>query len=385
LPRWQLPDSVTAEKMAEKLKHRWSLQNNYLAGITTADWLRLLRENRFDVDSAYWHRALFITLTSLMNSYFRRKEVTLYQEKIDAVTVQAPLFVLGHWRSGTTHLHNLLAQDSEQFAYANTYQVVNPHTFLTTEASHAKRFAWMVPKTRPMDQMALSFQSPQEDEFGPCLMSLYSLYLSVSFPKREDYYARYLDFLTVPQHEIEQWKAALCSFLKKLTFKHQQPLILKSPPHTARIKLLLELFPDARFVFIHRDPYQVFQSCRHYYDTASWFTYLQRPDLARIDERIIQRYLTLHDAYHAQKSLIPKGQLHELSFEELEKNPLSTMRSLYHALDLNGFESLEAKLARYIGSLGNYRKNDFIALSQSTKAMVANVWQRSFEQWNYPI
>ena len=53
---------------------------------------------------------------------------------IEATPCRPPLFVLGHWRSGTTHLHNLLAQDIDQFAYANTYQVINPHTFLATEA-----------------------------------------------------------------------------------------------------------------------------------------------------------------------------------------------------------------------------------------------------------
>lgn len=69
--------------------------------------------------------------------------------------------------------------------------MVNPHTFLSTEAANTRRFAWMVPTTRPMDNMALDFQTPQEDELAPCLMSLRSHYLGISFPRREDHYARY--------------------------------------------------------------------------------------------------------------------------------------------------------------------------------------------------
>ena len=369
-------------RMREKLKHRWSVGNNYLAGITSGDWFRLLRANRFAVSPAYWHRAAFITLASAMNSYFRKREDRQFHDLIAATEIQPPIFILGHWRSGTTHLHNLLARDP-QFAFANTYQVVNPHTFLTTEVSHTRRFAWMVPKTRPMDEMALNFLTPQEDEFAPCLMSLRSLYLGISFPRSEDRYARYLTFDRVPQPEIDEWKSALVWFLKKLTLKYQRPLILKSPPHTARIRLLLEMFPDARFVHIHRHPYQVFQSCRHYYDTATWFSYLQRPDRGKIDQQIIARYSQLHDAFFAQRDLIPVGRFHEMSFDELERSPLESIRHLYEKIGLTGFETFEPELKRYVDSLSRYRKNRFPDLGPTMRARIADEWRRSFTTWNY--
>ena len=177
--------------MSPKLKHRWSLGHNYLAGISTRDWWRLLRENRFALDPVYWHRAAFITLVSVANSYYGWREERSYGEAIEKVEItRPPLFILGHWRSGTTLLHNLLAQDTEQFAYANTYQVINPHTFLCTEETNTRRFARLVPPRRPMDNMALSFQAPQEDEFAPCLMSLRSLYLGISFARREQQLGR---------------------------------------------------------------------------------------------------------------------------------------------------------------------------------------------------
>jgi hypothetical protein len=111
--------------MPGELKHRWSLSHNYLSGITADAWWRLLRENGFSVDAAYWHRAAFVTVVSLLNSYYRRREDRLYREAIERARItQPPLFILGHWRSGTTLLHYLLAQDTDQFAFANTYQVV---------------------------------------------------------------------------------------------------------------------------------------------------------------------------------------------------------------------------------------------------------------------
>jgi omega-hydroxy-beta-dihydromenaquinone-9 sulfotransferase len=369
--------------MAAKLKYRWSLGNNYLAGITSGDWLRLLRENQFGVDPAYWHRAAFITLVSALNSFARSKEERLFHEKISGTQVQPPLFILGHWRSGTTHLHNLLSRDTRQFAFANTYQVVNPHTFLTTEATNSRRFAWMVPKTRPMDAVELNFQVPQEDEFAPCLMSLRSLYLGISFPRSEEAYGRYLTFEGVPDEEIREWKNAFVWFLKKLSLKYQRPLVLKSPPHTARIRLLLEMFPDARFVHIHRHPYQVFQSCRHYHDTATWYSYLQRPDPAGMDGRIIRRYRKLHEAFFTQRELIPAGRFHELSFDELEREPVESVRSVYQALGLAGYGSFEPTLRAYVDSLKSYRKNEFAPLDSASREVIAREWKSSFDAWNY--
>jgi hypothetical protein len=372
--------------MSGGLKHVAGLSFNYLAGITVGDWWRLLRDNGFAVNPIYWHRAAFITLMSLVNSLYRHKEERLYGARVAQTPLAGPpLFVLGHWRSGTSHLHNLLALDADQFAYANTYQVVSPHTFLCTEEVNSRRFARLLPQTRPMDNMALTFDAPQEDEFAICLNCFRSLYLGISFPRREDYYDRYLTFRGVPRQEVKQWQAALLWFLKKLTFKYGRTILLKSPPHTARIRLLLELFPDARFVHIHRDPYTVFQSFQHYFDTAVWFTYLQQPNRRQIDERILRRYTVLYDAYFEDRELIPAGRHHELRFADLEQDPLGQIRLLYEKLDLPGWGRYEPRLRQYLAAIAGYQKNRFVALAPHLREGVARQWRRSFEVWGYPV
>ena len=362
------------------------MSHNYLAGITAGDWWRLLRQNDFGVDPVYWHRAAVVSLLSVVNSWHRRKEEQAFGAKIEATPItKAPLFILGHWRSGTTHLHNLLAQDDECFAYANTYQVVNPHTFLTTEEANTRRFAWMIPKTRPMDNMALSFESPQEDEFAPLLMSLISSYLGVSFPRREAHYQRYLSFEGVPREEIEEWKRGFIWFLKKLTFKYGRTLLLKSPPHTARVRLLLEMFPDAKFVHIHRHPEDVFVSFRHYYETAMWHTYLQRPDRSRIDDEIFQRYRELFTAFFADRDLIPRGNFHEVSFEALERDPIRTVSGIYDALSIDGVERALPKIQAYARTLKGYEKNRFSSLAEPVKQRIREEWSEFYEPMGYRV
>ncbi|MDB6077082.1 MAG: sulfotransferase [Akkermansiaceae bacterium] len=373
--------------MKSPLKHRWSVAHNYLAGITAGDWWRLLRENGFAVDPVYWHRAAVVSALSVFNSWHRRREQREYGERIAATEItRPPLFILGHWRSGTTHLHNLLAQDDAGFAYANTYQVVNPHTFLTTEEINTRRFAWMVPGKRPMDNMALSFESPQEDEFAPLLISLLSPYLGVSFPRREDHYQRYLTFDGVPRAEIAAWQDGFRWFLKKLTLKYGgRPLLLKSPPHTARIRLLLEMFPDAKFVHIHRRPEEVLQSFRHYYDTAMWHTYLQRPDRSRIDDEIFARYRTLYSAFTRDLPLIPPGNFHQVGFEQLERDPLTTVREIYARLSLPGIDGALPKIAAYAATLTGYEKNQFPPLTAAENQRLRSEWREFYEPFGYHV
>ncbi|MEZ5304356.1 MAG: sulfotransferase [Verrucomicrobiales bacterium] len=366
--------------MPHPLKHRWSLANNYLGGITLDRWLALLRENR--ISPAYWHRAAFVTAAAALNSAAARRERRT-DDAVRATEIESPpIFILGHWRSGTTHLHNLIARD-RRFAFPNTYQVINPLTFLTTEAANTRRFARLLPAKRPMDDVAMGFGEPQEDEFAPCLMTLRSLYLGVSFPRNAGY-ERYLTFDGVPPEEVGEWKAALLWFCRKLTYAGGgRPLVLKSPAHTARIRLLLDLFPGARFVHIHRHPHDVFRSTRHYFDTAVWFTYLQKPDRSVIDDQIIRLYRALHDAFHAQRDLIPAGQFHELSFAELESDPLGAVRRTYEALDLPDFDAFRPDLAAYLASLKGYRKNRFKALEPRIVERLAAEWRTEFDLWGY--
>ncbi len=371
--------------MGQTLKHRWSIGHNYLTGITFGAWCRLLAQNGFQISPAYLHRAAVITLASLSNSAFAAVEDWRHGAAIKAVQItRPPLFVLGHWRSGTTLLHELLAQDVAQFQFPNTYQVVNPYTFLTTQGVATRALRWLLPATRPMDNMPMHFTSPQEDEFAPLLMTLTSLYLGVSFPRRMAHYDRYMTFRDVDPAEVAAWQAAFVWFCQKLSLADDRTLLIKSPPHTARIRTILQMFPDARFVHIHRDPYRVFQSQRHFFDTAGWYTYLQRPDPAAIDEGILARHEAMYDAYFADLPLIPPGHLHEIRFDALEADPVGEIARTYAALSLTGFADFEPGLRRYVASLQGYRKNDFTPIDPATKALVADRWSRSFDHWNYP-
>lgn len=241
-----------------------------------------------------------------------------------------------------------------------------------------------MPATRPMDNVRMTFQTPNEDEFALCAMTLYSPYAGFVFPRRQEHFDRFLTFRGVAENVVAAWKAALVLFLRKLTWKYGRPMILKSPPHTCRIKLLLELFPDARFVHIHRNPYTVFQSTLHWLRTAGRWYYLQRPDLGGLEARILRIYKGMYEVFFEERILIPKGQFHEVGFEELEKDSIGQVRGIYDALGLPAFNAVEPALRRYAESLTGYERNVFPDLPPYLRQQIAREWQRCFDEWNYP-
>ncbi|MGF1461519.1 MAG: sulfotransferase [Leptolyngbyaceae cyanobacterium] len=327
-----------------------------------------------------------MTLTSLGSIALSHLESWRYDAAVAQVNLPEDLlFVLGHWRSGTTLLHELLALDTEPWAFANTYEVMNPQTFLLTEAWCSRWLAGLVPQRRPMDNMPISFQSPQEDEFAIALLTLQSYYLSLAFPAAEQRYERYLTLEALSPCESQHWQGQFVGFLKKLIYKYQRSLVLKSPPHTARIGLLLNLFPQARFDHIHRHPYAVFQSMRHYYHTAGWLTYLQSPNFGTLDQAILRRYRLMYDAYFQQRSLIPANQFCEIAFADLAAAPLATGQKIYRQFDLPYTPLFDQQLQHYLQGRQRYRKNQFATLTPATQRQITHHRHQSFEQWRYLV
>src|SRR3954454_4026024 len=190
-----------------------------LQGMTLGVWLASLRRSGFAVDPPYWARGAFQTANSVGNSVVAAIEELRHGAAVDAVAVEPPLFILGHWRHGTTHLHNLLALDP-RLAAPRLYQTLYPRTFLTTEAIVPKLGAGLLLRKRPHDDVDLGFDVPNEDELALCADSGLSPYLGWAFPRQATFYDRFLTFADAGEDATARWRASLLRFLKKLTLAH---------------------------------------------------------------------------------------------------------------------------------------------------------------------
>src|SRR5262245_6199753 len=356
-----------------------------ILGITLGDLFRLLLQNRFQVPPRYWPKLAFASTISLLSTPIRRIENVVYGRRVAEQPVTAPLFIIGHWRSGTTHLHNLISID-KRLAYANFSQITIPHTFLVGERILSTGSALLIPSERMgVDKVAMHPQVPWEEEFALCLMTFFSPYMAWVFPHRADHYDRYLTLRDVSPDEVARWKKAFVTLLKKLSLKHQRPLVLKSPPNTCRIKLILEMFPDARFVHIHRDPYVVYQSTCHLHSKATEVYTLQRPDHSSLHNRVIRLYTEMFDTWFEEKSLIPADRLCEIAYTDLEADPIGQMRGIYEKLGLSDFSVAEPDVREYLRTLAGYEKNSHGELPAGVRDEIARTWCRSFEELKYPI
>lgn len=372
-----------AQSWRERLLRRWG--PGILGGLTLGDWGKTLWSRRFAVPPSRWPRAMAITAMSAQNSALGRWERWRHGREVEGTSVESPIFILGHWRNGTTHLHNLLSID-DRLAFPNNYQVCFPHTFLSTEARRSPLLGWFLPRRRPMDEVHWTLASPQEDEFALCILSQLSPCMGWVFPRHLARYERYLTLRDVEPRELAAWQAAFELFLKKLTWKYRRRLVLKSPPHTGRVRLLLKMFPDAKFVHIHRDPYRVFQSSQRMFEVNFQWQGLQHPPRNRdeVDEWIVRQYRAMYDGYFDDRGLLPAGSLCEVSFEQLEKDPIAQVRRIYETLGLADFDRIEPPLRAYVESLRGYRKNSFTDLPQGSRSRIARDWRRCFEEWGYP-
>lgn len=336
-----------------------------------------------EIHPSRWSRLALLPGMAVYNSLMSFVENVRFGKKLRETEIkQPPLFVLGHWRSGSTLLHNLITSDP-QFSFVNLYQSMFPTHCLTTEWLGSKLASPFLPKTRPMDNMGIRFDLPMEDEFALCVMTGFSPYLLPIFqhqPRKIDRFFNVEKGLN-PQ-ELQVWKDALTLLMKKVTLKTGKPIVLKSPSHTFRTKLLLEMFPDAKFVYIYRNPYAVLKSSVHFRKTIFEENALGRSQTEDMSEEILNTYEECFHTYERDRLLVPKGNLHEIRFENLEADPLGEMRKMYETLGLTGFGSLQTALEPQMESLRKYQKNKF----NDDPEVMRRIYQRlkfAFERYGY--
>lgn len=351
-------------------------------GLRSGDWFRCLLENRFQLDSPFLLRAGAISLMSLMNSLTSAVDRVYFRKRLKACQVRPPVFILGHWRTGTTHLHHLLSLD-RRFVTPNLVQTLFPSSFLLIEPMLKSIISPFLPETRLIDNMRFSADAPQEDEFAVAAMCMISPYLAYSFPRRWDHYDRYISLENATASELLAWTRSLQSFVSRLVLKNGKTALLKSPLHTARIKHLLAIYPQAKFIHISRNPYEVFQSTRHMMSIGPAMTQLQRFDFNTVDGIIRRRFRTITSAYLEQRALIPEGSLYELRFEDLEQHPLIQLQDAYDRLELGGFERVRPQLETYLESIRGYTKTRYPSLSDSSRELIAKDWSNYFREFDY--
>ena len=313
-----------------------------------------------------------------------------YREQLaDKYLENDPLFILGHWRSGTTFVHNIFAQD-KHFGYTTTYQTVFPHFVMALQGFFKPCMKFVMPDHRPTDNMEIAPDLPQEEEFALANMTPYHYYNFWFFPnKMQEFCDRFLTFRNITDEEKKEFGIAFEKLVKiSLWNTGGTQYLSKNPPHTGRIKALSELFPRARYIYIMRNPYTVFESTRSFFINTIKPLQLNTITYEEMEQNILRNYMELYHAYKEQKQCLPEGEngidavLYEVRFEEIEQNALAITEDIYRKLNIPGWEEAKPAIEQYILGKKGYKKNQY-TYDPRTIQLVNEHWGEVLEEWGY--
>jgi hypothetical protein len=370
----------------EKGKDYYKIKDHQLYVTRFGVLLRLFRDNKYNRSNRGKVFKIFVFSFLLQPFIWLQKLIFGYGlSRVDFKKDKAPIIILGHWRSGTTHLHSLIYQDPK-LGTLNYYMNFLINVCLLGWGwlpSLLKRF---MPKKRPMDNMKIDLYSPQEEEPALTNMTSHAAIHGMYFPENRSYFEKYQLFQGISAKEKKKWAKSYDEIMRMIAYTNKGKRVLtKNPFNTSRVKELLEIYPDAKFIYIHRDPYDVYRSTQKLYTTSIETQVLSELTPEMREEMIMDNYRLILQKYLDERALIPEGNLVEISFDELTDDWNQTISRVYSTLGLPGFQEALPHFEKYMESVKGYKKNVFKPLPKDTMLRIEKEWGFSFKEWGYEI
>ena len=224
-----------------------------------------------------------------------------------------PVFILGHWRSGTTFVHNIFAQDPR---FRIHYHL--PDRIPALHDGHAGLCKPVMGGHMPNHEAYRQHGAEPRPATGGFWFYPRSM---------KEYCDRFLTMRQATEEEIADFKEKFMKLVKISMWNSRRGVpdaqyLSKNPPHTGKVKTLVEMFPNAKFIYLIRNPYTVFESSRSFFSQTIEPLELNSIPMEEMEQNILYAYRELYDAYQQQKKYIPEGNLFEVKFEEFEKDAL---------------------------------------------------------------
>jgi omega-hydroxy-beta-dihydromenaquinone-9 sulfotransferase len=242
-----------------------------------------------------------------------------------------------------------------------------------------------------MDNLRLAWDVPCEDEIATNVLSGgASPYMAINFMRDWRRYMRFIKFASPDSAEqFERWRSAFLYFCRKLVCnsKPGQRLLLKSPCHTGRVSVLNKLFDDtACFVFVHRDPHDIFLSShaalvdRYIRPCAA----LQIFSPSDAQNYVLGQGRILHEAYMTDVKGLAPDRVATIAFADLAADQSGAMKCVYEQLGMaDRFEQVRPAFAAYAAEVADYKKNTFPPPTEEAIGVVNRQWAEMFRDLGY--
>lgn len=353
-----------------------------LFGSSLSNLIRLLWTNG-GVSWKYTPQLAVAMLSALVRAPFSLVERIAYDKKLEQLEMKPPVFIIGHWRSGTTHISNLLSQ-SPRFGFVSPVATGIPHDLLIIGRIFKPWLERSIPSDRWIDRVPVNVHSPQEDEFGVANMIPSSFLHGLYFPRQfQRNFSKGVFLDGCSEDEIKSWKEASTRYLRKIYLEQgKRQLLIRNPIYTARIPLLRTMWAGARFIHIYRDPYKVFPSMKNYFSKLFPALALQEYQQLDVEGVIFDTYQHMMSTVINDLAQTPAEEFIEIKYEELEEAPLRQLELIYQRLDLPGYRDSKAYFEQYLDGIRGYTKNKYLQ-SQQERAMIRQHWGDFIEHYGY--
>lgn len=358
--------------------------NHPLLGADPGTLVRLAAANRLPL--SMWPR-----LAAFFGAALARAPLSLAERAWTAMQadplndMQSPVFILGHWRSGTTHLFNLMSRDP-RFAWPDPIATGLPWDFLLLGRALRPLLKRALPESRLIDNVEVNPDSPQEDEIALASMQGLSYYHALYFPdKLAGHFERgaFPDDNRVAPDALKRRARRLRHYCRKLLLNMPGDILLvKNPIYTGQVAWLRSLWPNARFVHIHRNPYVVFDSTCNFYRKLLPAYALQPFDAEAAEPVILDAYPRMLERLYADTADLPEDRFIEIAYAELDEQPMACLKSVYTQLGLGDFERQAPRFEAYLEGIRGYEKNPHRLTAENLDKVDA-AWGPWLKRWGY--
>ncbi|MGE0223895.1 MAG: sulfotransferase [Acetobacteraceae bacterium] len=302
-------------------------------------------------------------ITRFLTNLLRMREAERRAPSIGQEPIERPIFITGVPRSGTTFLHRLMMADAESRAPL-VWETIYPYAD-ARQAKRDSRIADVDRQLRAFERLAPEFRALHPlDATSPQECSEISAHVFRSLRFDTNYqipsYRHWLDGDVgrhVPGYRFHK------RFLQHLQHRDGQERrwVLKCPEHVFALEAIRQVYPDARLVFVHRDPVKVLLS------VAKLTEVLRRPFTRRLDPRTIgrdesRRWMegTTRMMAADDEAGFPEPICH-VHYMDLISDPLATVDSVYRHFGMTLPDAAQQAITRYVRERpnGGYGPRDY--------------------------